>query len=148
MDWDVIEQISENCPDAEHPDLFETAPQEDGRYRLMSITPFFMWYQVKFRGLQNTLLDMYLEPERVHKLNQKRLKYILRTMERGVQEANIDGITVLDLSLIHILRDNMHYVETFLAKELPDFHFKAPDATYLAWIDGRDVPFTLSLIHI
>lgn len=96
LDWDVIEQISENCPDAEHPDLFETAPQEDGRYRLMSITPFFMWYQVKFRGLQNTLLDMYLEPERVHKLNQKRLKYILRTMERGVQEANIDGITVLD----------------------------------------------------
>lgn len=51
------------------------------------------------------------------------------------------------------IKENMKYVEDFIAAELPDFHFKKPDATYLAWIDVRDVPFTSdeiqnALIHV
>ncbi len=38
--------------------------------------------------------------------------------------------------------DNMKLVEDFVKKELPDFQFKKPDGTYLAWIDARNVPFT------
>ncbi|MFR7590906.1 MAG: MalY/PatB family protein [Longibaculum sp.] len=51
------------------------------------------------------------------------------------------------------IRGNMQLVDDFLKKELPDFKFTQPDATYLAWIDARNVPFTSdeiqdALIHI
>lgn len=51
------------------------------------------------------------------------------------------------------IRENMQFVEDFLRKELPDFRFKAPDATYLAWIDVKKLPFSMeelqdALIHI
>lgn len=42
---------------------------------------------------------------------------------------------------------NMKYVESFLKKELPDFKFTMPEATYLAWIDARQVPFTTDEIQ-
>lgn len=53
----------------------------------------------------------------------------------------------------HYLIDNMQYVERFIEQELPDFHFRIPEATYLAWIDVRDVPFSAdeiqnALIHV
>lgn len=40
------------------------------------------------------------------------------------------------------IKKNMEFVKEFLQKNLPDFKFQIPDATYLAWIDIRDVPFT------
>lgn len=40
------------------------------------------------------------------------------------------------------IRGNMELVENFVRDELPDFKFQRPEATYLAWIDGRDVPYT------
>ena len=40
------------------------------------------------------------------------------------------------------IRGNMELVENFVRDELPDFKFTRPEATYLAWIDGRDVPYT------
>jgi cysteine-S-conjugate beta-lyase len=40
------------------------------------------------------------------------------------------------------IRGNMELVENFVKNELVDFKFKKPDATYLAWIDGRKVPYT------
>lgn len=40
------------------------------------------------------------------------------------------------------IRGNMKFLEDFIKENLPDFHFHRPDATYLAWIDCRDVPFT------
>lgn len=40
------------------------------------------------------------------------------------------------------IKRNMEYVKEFIDKELPDFKFTIPQATYLAWIDARNVPFT------
>lgn len=40
------------------------------------------------------------------------------------------------------IRGNMQFVDEFIKKELPDLKFTQPDATYLAWIDARNVPFT------
>lgn len=40
------------------------------------------------------------------------------------------------------IRGNMKLLEDFIEENLPDFHFHRPEATYLAWIDCRDVPFT------
>ncbi|MCD7840817.1 MAG: PatB family C-S lyase [Erysipelotrichaceae bacterium] len=37
---------------------------------------------------------------------------------------------------------NMELVEHFIKNNLPDFHFIKPEATYLAWIDARNVPYS------
>ncbi|MGY3725099.1 cystathione beta-lyase [Granulicatella balaenopterae] len=55
--------------------------------------------------------------------------------------------------LVDYIRENMRLVAEFIKTELPDFQFKMPDGTYLAWIDARNVPFTSeqiqdALIHI
>ena len=89
-------------------------------------------------------------------LFQTRKKDFLNSVSILGMYATMVGYTQCDDyidQMVEYLRDNMRYVETFLAKELPDFHFKAPDATYLAWIDGRDVPFTSeqiqeALVHV
>lgn len=51
------------------------------------------------------------------------------------------------------IKKNMEFVKEFLEENLPDFKFQIPDATYLAWIDIRDVPFTYeevqdALVHV
>lgn len=45
------------------------------------------------------------------------------------------------------IQGNMQLVDDFIKKELPDFKFNQPDATYLAWIDARAVPFTTDEIQ-
>lgn len=45
------------------------------------------------------------------------------------------------------IRGSMEMVENFIKEELPDFKFQRPEATYLAWIDARDVPFTANEIQ-
>lgn len=45
------------------------------------------------------------------------------------------------------IKQNMKLVEDFIKEELPDFRFQRPEATYLAWIDGRNVPFTSEQIQ-
>ena len=48
---------------------------------------------------------------------------------------------------INNLKYNFCNVEEFIKEELPDFKFKTPDGTYLAWIDARDVPYTAEEIQ-
>lgn len=45
------------------------------------------------------------------------------------------------------IQGSMELVENFIHENLPDFKFKRPEATYLAWIDARDVPFTADEIQ-
>lgn len=45
------------------------------------------------------------------------------------------------------IQGSMELVENFIYENLPDFKFERPEATYLAWIDARDVPFTADEIQ-
>ena len=45
------------------------------------------------------------------------------------------------------IQGSMEFVENFIHENLPDFKFERPEATYLAWIDARDVPFTADEIQ-
>lgn len=40
------------------------------------------------------------------------------------------------------IKGNMLFVKEYIDSNFPDFKFTIPDATYLAWIDIREVPFT------
>lgn len=89
-------------------------------------------------------------------LFQTRKKDFLNSVSIFGMYATMVGYTKCDDyidQMVEYLRENMRYVEAFIAKELPDFKFKAPDATYLAWIDARNVPFTTeeiqdALVHV
>lgn len=37
--------------------------------------------------------------------------------------------------------DNLKYVKTYIEEHFSDIHFVLPEATYLAWIDVRELPF-------
>jgi len=39
---------------------------------------------------------------------------------------------------------NLSYVESFINTYIPELHYKKAEATYLAWIDCRKMPFTMS----
>ncbi len=55
--------------------------------------------------------------------------------------------------LVQYIYENFTYVKNFLEEHLPDIHFIMPQATYLAWIDCTNVPFSQdaiqeALIHV
>ena len=78
-------------------------------------------------------------------LNQTRKKDFLNSASIFGMHATMIGYTQCDDyidQLNEYIRHNMQYVEDFIKKELPDFQFHQPDATYLAWIDIRHVPYT------
>ena len=41
----------------------------------------------------------------------------------------------------------MKILQDFIKTQLPDFKFRIPDGTYLAWIDARDVPYSADEIQ-
>lgn len=45
------------------------------------------------------------------------------------------------------IKENMKILQDFIKTQLPDFKFRIPDGTYLAWIDARDVPYSADEIQ-
>lgn len=44
--------------------------------------------------------------------------------------------------LVEYIKENTVIVEEFIKKELPQLKYKPAEGTYLAWINGRELPFT------
>lgn len=83
-------------------------------------------------------------------LHQTRRKDFLNSVSIFGMYATMIGYTQCDDyidQLNEYIRGNMQFVEEFISDNLPDFHFQRPEATYLAWIDARDVPFTSQQIQ-
>lgn len=92
IDWEVFNAISEDAPNGEEPSMYCHAPEEDGRYRLAWFSGG-MWTKLwDYRGMTNALMDLYMNPEQVHKVNRKVTDFFKAAIRRGVKEANIDGI--------------------------------------------------------
>jgi len=96
ISWETFNQISEDTPDINEPTMFCNAPEEDGRYRLCWLSNG-MWTKIwDYRGMTNALMDLYTDPENVHKLNRKVTNFFKAAAKRGVEEANIDAIAFGD----------------------------------------------------
>lgn len=93
ISWEVFDQISEDTPDINEPTMFCNAPEEDGRYRMLWLSNG-MWTKIwDYRGMTNSLMDLYMEPEHVHKINRKVTNFFKGVMKRAVEEGiNIDAI--------------------------------------------------------
>lgn len=96
IEWDVFNQISEDTPDINEPTMFMHAPEPDGRYRMcwLSNGPWCRLWD--YRGMANSLMDLYMEAENVHKVNRKVVRFFKAAIKRGVEEANIDAIGLGD----------------------------------------------------
>ena len=92
IEWDVYRKISKDVPDINEPTMFCNAPEPDGRYRMAWMSAGF-WTKIwDYRGMTNSLMDLYLNPEDVHDINRRVLRYFKAIAKRGVEEAQIDGI--------------------------------------------------------
>lgn len=85
-------------------------------------------------------------------------QFLIQTKEKDfVNSANIMGMHACMVGytqcdnyidqLVDYIKGNMRYVETYLKKNIPDFTFHIPESTYLAWIDVRNVPFSMDEIQ-
>ena len=95
-DWEVIRRISEHLPDAEEATMYCNAPVEDGRYRLawFSDGPWTRLWD--YRGMTNSLMDLYTNPEDVHHVCRRVVDFFKRAAKRGVEEAHIDEMCIRD----------------------------------------------------
>lgn len=96
ISWDIINQISEDVPDGEEVTMYCNAPEEDGRYRMVwfSNGPWCRLWD--YRGMTNSLMDLYTNADDVHKINRKVTDFFKAATNRGVKEANIDAIAFGD----------------------------------------------------
>lgn len=46
------------------------------------------------------------------------------------------------MELVHYIEENMRQLKDYLAEQLPEIEFELPQATYLAWLDVRGLPFS------
>ncbi|MEG0360784.1 MAG: PatB family C-S lyase [Longicatena sp.] len=89
-------------------------------------------------------------------LEQTRRKDFLNSVSIFGMYATMVGYTKCDDfidQLSSYIKENMKLVEDFVKESLPDARFQMPEATYLAWIDMRGVPFSSqaiqdALVHI
>ncbi|MDR1795455.1 MAG: hypothetical protein LBR25_08685 [Erysipelotrichaceae bacterium] len=93
IEWDVYDKISPECPDINEPTMFCNNPPEDGRYRLLWVSDGFWGRLWDYRGMTNSLFDLYEEPEHVHAVAKRVLRFFKAAIKRGVEEANIDGVS-------------------------------------------------------
>jgi uroporphyrinogen decarboxylase len=96
ISWEFINQISQDVPDPDSVDILINAPTPDGRYRLFQASTFFFNRMWLYRGLTNSLTDMYTDPEFLHAILRKLAKYYKRIVSIAVERADIDGVTFCD----------------------------------------------------
>ena len=94
-DWDDLDELLENFPDAEYPHLIPQAGKSD-TYRLAH-----WWYLLferlwSLRGMENALMDFYTNPEKVHALFDKLTTMYCRIFERAKNELDADGMFLSD----------------------------------------------------
>lgn len=96
IDWEVYRQISQDVPAIDHEEMFCNAPEPDGRYRLAWMSNGF-WSKIwDYRGMSNALMDLYTNPEDVHDINRRTLRFFKAIAKRGKEDYQIDGIAFGD----------------------------------------------------
>lgn len=92
ISWEIYDQISDNVPDCDDPSMYQLAPEDDGRYRMV-------WFQngpwqkaTDYRGMTNALMDLYLNPEGMKHITRRVTDFFKAAIERGVRETRLDAI--------------------------------------------------------
>lgn len=92
ISWEVFNQISEDTPDGDEPEMWCNSPEEDGRFRLAWFSGGMWTWLWNYRGMANSMMDLCMEPEQVHKVNRKVTNFFKKAMTRAAKETNADAI--------------------------------------------------------
>ena len=100
-DWDELDDFIEKFPKASMPPITQAAiktAQEDttGRYKLCHFWYLFYERLWSFRGMENALVDLALEKDKVHRLFQELCGFYIGIIDRVHKETNCDGVYVTD----------------------------------------------------
>lgn len=95
-DWSLLDGVLENFPNPYYPGLFPCNPAENGKYRLGTFWYFYFERLWSLRGMTNSLMDFYTDPESVHRLFRGFTDFYKVVLERSKKELNLDGILTSD----------------------------------------------------
>lgn len=96
-DWDEqLELLLADFPSPEYHGLIPACPPEDGRYRLGRWWYFYFERLWSIRGMAESLMDFYLNPDALHALFRKLTDFYKRMITRARHELKLDGIFTSD----------------------------------------------------
>lgn len=100
--WDYLDQFIEALPDPDTPEIFEDLysqaekAHENNRYLIFGWWGLFFERPWGLRGMENLMVDYYLNPQKVHRLNQELCDYYKALIKRAVKELNPDAFWTSD----------------------------------------------------
>ncbi len=94
--WDYLDEIIENFPNADYPAIWNNEIPSDGRYRLMSWCYWLFERHWSLRGMENALTDYYIYPEETHRLFDALTTFYCGIIENGKKHYNLDGVFITD----------------------------------------------------
>jgi uroporphyrinogen decarboxylase len=115
-DWAKLDEFVAKMPDPDNDPQFDALIDQARQARSQDRYLLFGWWLLFFerpwaiRGMQNLLMDYYLEPENVHRLNEALCNLYCRYIERSIQELSPDGFWTSD--------DLGHQTQLFMRPEI------------------------------
>jgi uroporphyrinogen decarboxylase len=115
-DWSKLDEFIDKMPDAESDPQFDGLIEQAERIRAEDRYLLFGWWRLFFerpwaiRGMQNLLMDYYLEPDNLHRLHGALCDQYCRYIERGIRELRPDGFWTSD--------DLGHQTQLFMRPEI------------------------------
>lgn len=92
ISWEVYDQITPELPDPAGVDLFEGWPEDDGRYRMAWLS-YGPWSRIwEYRGMTNSLMDLYTDPARVQSINDRTMRWFKEVIDQVAAGHRADAI--------------------------------------------------------
>jgi len=113
--WDQLDEFIEKLPDPEldhrFDELIEKANEahRNDRYLIFGWSRLFFERPWQVRGMTNLLMDYYINPEKVIRLNEALCQVYLAYLKRGIRDLKMDGFYTSD--------DLGHQKQLFMKKE-------------------------------
>jgi uroporphyrinogen decarboxylase len=101
-DWDKLDEFIDKIPDPEKDPQFELLKQQAEKYHAENRYILFAWWRLFFerpweiRGMENLLMDYYLEPEKIHRLHAALCNLYTGYLKRAKREFEPDGFFTSD----------------------------------------------------
>ncbi|MBN2091747.1 methylcobamide--CoM methyltransferase [candidate division KSB1 bacterium] len=101
-DWDKLDEFIDKMPDPEKDPQFDQLKQKAEKYHAENRYILFAWWRLFFerpweiRGMENLLMDYYLEPEKIHRLHTALCRLYTGYLKRAKRELEPDGFFTSD----------------------------------------------------
>jgi uroporphyrinogen decarboxylase len=101
-DWAKLDEFVEKLPDPDRDPLMHKLAEEAAQVRAAGRYLLFGWWRLFFerpwglRGMQNLLMDYYLDPDPIHRLHDALCTHYCRYLDWALREIHPDGFWTSD----------------------------------------------------